>query len=329
MKKCFMNDNQSQTTQSQANQAKRIPQSKLGKLFFYTIDGTLYDRFCLWHLKRQIARRVKLWEKLATTKQIVEHKLETGAKLCLYHDDQLSRDLFSYRFEADERDFVRRYLRAGDLFIDVGANIGLFTLIGAGAVGPQGKVYALEPTSVTYGRLVHNVNHNRFHNVECVQAALSDKDEERLMTTSIDGFYAWNSLGRPTAGGRFAEEAIRCYKWDTFADHHGLTGRVALMKIDIEGWEYYMLQGAQATLQRADAPDLLVEFTEVNARAAGVSGAAVYDLLLTLGYQLYRIAPNQKRLYPAIPKEYEFENLVATKNLTQLCVRTGYRYENR
>ena len=315
--------------QSQSNQNRVIPKNKLVKLFVYAKDGTLSSRLRVWLLKRQIARREKVWRKLIVTRPMVAHTLETGAKLWLYRDDQYSRDLFTYRFEADERDFVRRYLRAGDLFIDVGANIGLFTLIGAGAVGPQGKVYALEPTSVTYGRLVHNVNHNRFHNVECVQAALSDKDEERLMTTSIDGFYAWNSLGHPTAGGRFAEEAIRCYKWDTFADHHGLTGRVALMKIDIEGWEYYMLQGAQATFQRADAPDLLVEFTEVNARAAGVSGAAVYDLLLTLGYQLYRIAPNQKRLYPAIPKEYEFENLVATKNLTQLCVRTGYRYENR
>ena len=315
--------------QSQSNQNRVIPKNKLVKLFVYAKDGTLASRLRVWLLKRQIARREKVWRKLIVTRPMVAHTLETGAKLWLYRDDQYSRDLFTYRFEADERDFVRRYLRAGDLFIDVGANIGLFTLIGAGAVGPQGKVYALEPTSVTYGRLVHNVNHNRFHNVECVQAALSDKDEERLMTTSIDGFYAWNSLGHPTAGGRFAEEAIRCYKWDTFADHHGLTGRVALMKIDIEGWEYYMLQGAQATFQRADAPDLLVEFTEVNARAAGVSGAAVYDLLLTLGYQLYRIAPNQKRLYPAIPKEYEFENLVATKNLTQLCVRTGYRYENR
>jgi FkbM family methyltransferase len=305
-------------------QSQALWRRKPAKLWVYTKDGTVFRRFYRW-LNEQKGLRERWWDLRAATQSMLAYKLETGAKLSLYSDDQFSKAIFVQRFEADERDFICRYLAAGDIFVDVGANIGLFTLLGAGVVGPHGKVYALEPTTTTYERLVHNVTQNHLKNVTCFQVALSDQDEERMLTISTEGLAAWNSLAHPCVGTHFAQEQIRCYQWDTFVTEHDLTGRVTLMKIDIEGWEFYMLQGAQVTLRRADAPDLLVEFTEVNANAAGVTGAAVYELLETFGYRLYRIVPKQKSLYPAIEKEYGYENLVATKRIEQVCRRTGYK----
>ena len=309
------------------NQSLPTRKNKLLRLLKYAKDGTLYSRVCRWRLEQQQLHRQNQWHKRVATREMVLYKLEAGAQIILYRDDCLSKDIFVEHFEANERTFVCRYLRAGDIFVDVGANIGLFTVIGAKIVGSTGKVYAFEPSAVTYGRLTQNVRLNRLRNVECLQLALSDQDETRTMTTAPDGFAAWNSLAHPSAGSRFVPEEIQCRKWDTFAAQTSLMGKVVLIKIDIEGWEFYMLNGAQATLIQPDAPDLLVEFTEVNTKAAGVTGVEVYELLITFGYQLYRIDSTRKTMRPAIAQSYEWENLLATKDIAQVCKRTGYKYE--
>ena len=61
--------------------------------------------------------------------------LQPGLKIRLYGDSELCRLIYLGSFETAERDFVKRFLRPGDLFVDVGANIGLFTLIAAARVG--------------------------------------------------------------------------------------------------------------------------------------------------------------------------------------------------
>lgn len=302
----------------------KLNKNKLWKLFRYVTDGSFRRRFNQWQKEQQRLRRLRAWNNATMTQQMLTYKLETGATINLHRDDRLSREIFVNQFEANERAFVRSYLTAGDLFVDVGANIGLFTLIGATVVGPTGKVYAVEPTTTTYQRLLHNIRRNQLSNVECVQGALSDRDEARLLTISTEGFAARNSLGQPTAGTHFTQEKVRCYQWDTFSAEHGLIGAVALMKIDIEGWEFTMLKGAQATLRRVDAPDLLVEFGEGNAQANGTSCAALYELLVGFDYKLYRLDAWQKRLTP-VPQGYQNDNLLATKNIEQVCRRTGYR----
>lgn len=308
-------------------QSQALWRRKPARLLAYAKDGTLYHRLYRWLITQRKSSRKRLWDLLTTVKPVLAHKLETGSTLGLYSDDYLCRDIFVYRFEGNERDFVISYLAPGDTFVDVGANIGLFTLLGADMVGPTGKVYAFEPVAATYARLCNNVARNRLQTVECVPMALSDQDETRIMTVSVEGFAAWNSLAQPGVSSRCVQEPVNCCPWDSFATQHGLTGKVTLMKIDIEGWEFTMLQGAQATLQRTDAPDLLVEFTEVNAKAAGTTCVALYQLLLTLGYQLYQIDARQRKFTPAAAQEYLYENLLATKNLGQVCRRTGYQCE--
>jgi FkbM family methyltransferase len=299
---------------------------KLAKLITYAKDGSLQSRFEHWRKEQKYARRRKLWNRQVAAHPMFDYKIEAGARINLYKDDRLSELVFVEDFELNERIFVQRYLKRGDTFVDVGANIGLFTLIGARCVGAPGRVYALEPTDATYARLIQNVGHNQLTNVQCMNVALSDVDEALMMITSLDGYAAWNSLAQPTAGTHFRQEQVQGLTLDTFVAQEGLAGRIHLIKIDIEGWEFYMLKGGQATLGCADAPDLLVEFTEVNARAAGVTGTAVYELLEAFGYKLYRIDATKKVLYPAPAQPYEWDNLLATKTLDQVCKRTGYRY---
>jgi FkbM family methyltransferase len=250
------------------------------------------------------------------------YRLCDSIKIKLYPDDVLSEIIFKENFEKNEQLFVRKFLKPGDIFFDIGANIGLFTLIGAYSVSKTGHVFAFEPCAAIYNRLLENININHFSNVKSYQMAISDKMEAHILTKSIDGYGAWNSLAHPTAGSLFDQEIVQCITIDTFVTQNKLEGKIVLMKIDIEGWELYALNGAKQTLTRNDAPDLLIEFTEINAQSAGTSCSAVYNRLLEFGYKMYSIDINNRILaYDPLRESYPYLNLLATKRIDFVCRR--------
>ena len=120
-----------------------------------------------------IGRKLR-WMLVAGRNRNFVSGLQPGLKIRLHGDSELCHLIYCRHFEAHEREFLNRFLRPGDVFVDVGANIGLFTLIAAERVGPGGKVLAFEPTAKTFGRLVDNVQLNKLSNVECFKLALSD-----------------------------------------------------------------------------------------------------------------------------------------------------------
>ena len=138
--------------------------------------------------------------------------------------------------------------------MEIGANIGLFTLIAADVVGPTGHVYGFEPSSRIFERLLANIRLNGFKNVSRHQIAVGTQEGVATLTTPIDGFAAWSSLAHPIAGNRFATETVRTRSWDQFARDHNLAGRVTMMKIDVEGLETQVLSGGIESLSRQDAP---------------------------------------------------------------------------
>jgi FkbM family methyltransferase len=242
-------------------------------------------------------------------------RVDRGVKMRLHCDSALCRQIYLDSFEPTERHFTKAFLKRGDVYVDVGANLGLFTLIAARLVGPIGHVYALEPSNQTFQRLEENVSLNRFTNVTACQLALSDSERAMEMVTSKEGLDAWNSFASPYVGTKFSRENVDATAWDSFAIEHNLSGRVSLMKIDVEGWELKVLEGAKQQLSRDDAPVLQVEFTDAAAEAAGSSCRRVYHFLQELGYELCRFCSESGRLVPdAIRESYPYCNLFAVKN---------------
>jgi FkbM family methyltransferase len=232
----------------------------------------------------------------------------------LYLDSELSRLIYCRGFEYTERLFTSRLLRSGDVYVDVGANIGLFTLLAADRVGATGRVFSFEPVSRTYARLVENIRLNGFRQVFPQQVAVSDSRCELTITTAGGGFDAWSSLGRPYMGQEGRCEQIQAVSWDEFAVEHDLVGKVTLMKLDVEGWESRTLRGASQTLSRGDAPTLYVEFTQEAAMNAGSSCQEIYDLLTSFGYEMFLPTPDAKSLEPFPRREiYPNINLLAIK----------------
>src|SRR5437879_3937805 len=128
-----------------------------------------------WKLLRQRSREA-WWKAHFGEQRGFLFQLQPDVQIRLYLDSELCRLVHCIDFESTERKFVNAFLRPGDVFVDVGANIGLFTLVAALRVGSTGRVFAFEPTSETFERLVANVRLNKFTNVSPHRVALSDEN---------------------------------------------------------------------------------------------------------------------------------------------------------
>lgn len=262
------------------------------------------------------AERMRLrWVRAGAEAGYADARVEGGARLRLYTENALSGSIFRRMFEQNEQAFLWRYLRPRDVFVDAGANIGLFTVIAAKRVGSMGKVYAFEPVELPRKRLEENIHLNQFDNVSIQPLALSDQADWLEISVPMDGHDAWSSLGAPISGGDIKTNRIEAITWDTFANREGITS-LTMMKIDVEGWESRVLEGASVMLSVVDAPLLQVEFTDAAAQAAGSSCAALYQQLLDFGYTVCRYDRERNRLIPdGFRPSYPYDNLYATKHL--------------
>jgi FkbM family methyltransferase len=255
------------------------------------------------------------WASVASKRRTFVVRLQPGLNMRLYGDSELCRLIYCCNFEATERAFLNHFLRPGDTFIDVGANIGLFTLIAATRVGRAGSVVAFEPTTTTHARLMDNVELNEFSNVNCMNLALSDHSGYVDLIQSTDGFDAWNSLAEPIAGKTFHKEPVEVIEWDRYAEEHDLIGRTTMMKIDVEGWESRVLAGGKEVFNRTDAPLLQVEFADETAKAAGSSCRDLYQCLENFGYRMFVYNLAKRNLLPEpVREKYPYSNLIATKD---------------
>jgi hypothetical protein len=117
------------------------------------------------------------WWQAAKRTVLAYHDLPFhGTRLRCYADSHSASAALYFSGLPDYREmqFIRRYLRPGDCFVDVGANIGVYSLLAASIVGPGGMVHAFEPMKRTFERLVENVAMNALRHVQCHRLALSD-----------------------------------------------------------------------------------------------------------------------------------------------------------
>jgi FkbM family methyltransferase len=240
-----------------------------------------------------------------------------GFRLVLDPHDELAGLLYVGEYEPEERGLVRRLLRSGDVFVDAGAHVGLYTVLAARA---GARVHAIEPSSRSFELLCGNVRRNGVSAlVRAHHLALSDEDGEAAIQLGDARFSAWTSFGRVPPGEQRGSERVETRTVDgLIAD--GTLSLPFLLKLDVEGWELHVLRGGGGTFGAADAPHLLVEFTDVAAEAAGSSTRELYEELSRLGYGLFRYDGGSFVPEP-LRDAYPYDNLVATKRLEELRSR--------
>jgi FkbM family methyltransferase len=308
----------------QTFQIEDWPKDRLSRWKAYFQSGIILERIRVKLGKVARRRRRKQWKKMEQAGRVsFVHAIQPGVKMHFFLGNELSRALYAKDYEAEERHFHNTFLKPGDIYLDIGANMGLFSLIAARRVGAKGQVHAVEPCSATFRRLEENLRLNGLRNVRPHQLAISDQPGKVDMTVSLDGYDAWNSLASPASGRVLATESVTAARLDDFIHQQGLEGRITMIKIDVEGWEAHVLAGGRETLSAPSAPVLQVEFAEHAARAAGSSPANLYQALTGLGYQMYRYDPRQRTLIPIRLDEISgpYTNLVAAKDSAAVIAR--------
>jgi FkbM family methyltransferase len=203
-------------------------------------------------------------------------------------------------------------------FIDIGANMGLYTLFASKKVGKQGVVLAIEPSIREFQRLRENAELNGLANVRLFQLAVSNRRTEAELLVATEEKSGHNTLGvfGYDSVMRYGEERVRVEPLDDIVQQEGLQ-HIDLIKMDIEGAEFLALQGAMDTLTKFH-PIILLELSNRTLQHQGYSSADIWEFLTQNGYRIYAFDSNTGLPVPAQRKHnFDAENVIAVHELSR------------
>ena len=192
-----------------------------------------------------------------------------------------------YAFRDDyepELLYLERVLSPGKVFVDAGANFGIYTLLASKIVGEAGRVISFEPSSRVFPVLRRNISLNGFRNVLALPLALTDKPgRARLYYHSAVGC---DSLGKDASFEQDAHtEEIVTESLDNVLKHTSV-GRVDVIKMDVQGAEELALRGAKEIVA-STRPVVIFEFFPEGAASLGLSPNGTWNFLEGCGYEFF------------------------------------------
>lgn len=192
--------------------------------------------------------------------------------------------------ELDEVEIMRQFVRAGDVAFDIGANVGLHSILLSRLVGPKGKLCTFEPNAELLHALEFTIE--QLGNATLYPIALSNKDAESQLFIPPDDTVAsladW-TIASPKFNQDGPSHVIACVerRLDDLIEA-GLLPQPDFIKCDVEGAELRVFEGGRRTLSQVDAPIVLFEANECASRGFGVGVSAAKDFLTTLKEPRYR-----------------------------------------
>jgi len=189
----------------------------------------------------------------------------------------------------DEKDLnvVKHLTSAGDLVVDVGANIGIYTMFLSRFVGDFGKVISIEPISTTFNFLVNNIHQLELNNVIPYNIAAGNDEKVYTMTIPVgnsgENFYRAKVIDNKTIDENLKTKKIkvRSNRLDNLLVKD--IDKISFIKIDVEGFEYYVLKGSEDVIINSK-PALLIE-VDIDASDKESKSYSVFDYLKGFGYQ--------------------------------------------
>lgn len=161
-------------------------------------------------------------------------------------------------YERPLQELLDCVLRTGDVFLDIGANEGYFSVLGSKRVGPSGKVFAVEPQGRLIPIIRENLRLNATSNVTVAHTALAEKEGEAVLYLANSLNSGSSSLFRIVKNGDGSEH-VKQVALDQFFASNGIA-RARFIKIDCEGAEYVILSGAKRILREQRIEFVSVDF---------------------------------------------------------------------
>ena len=230
----------------------------------------------------------------------------------LANDKYIGQRIALEKYEPYETQLILRQTKIGDVVVDVGANIGYYTILLADKVGKAGKVYAFEPDKISFEILKKNIKVNNLKNVMAVNAGVGSKNEIKKLYKSEENLGDHKLYKTPlgyAASPLDEGEKIKIIKLDDFVKKP-----INFMKIDTQGWEPEVIIGAKKIIEK-DKPIIFMEYSPASYKQAKLDG--------------YKMMKFLRSVYPKIwwidEWLYIYKNLRQEK-IDQICRtnKTGY-----
>lgn len=217
-------------------------------------------------------------------------KSKYGFDIILNVEKDVDRYFYRDYFEKENLEFFASVIKPGATILDVGANIGIYSLMASVKAGNNGKVYAFEPAEWAINRLKKNISINKFSNIEVIEKGVGEAPGHFNFYVCEDD--AYNSLGNSPMEGVKEVRKIEVITVDDFVRERELS-KVDVLKIDTEGADYLVLKGASSLLQSKNPPIIFCEYNK-NIKEGFEFTLKDFDQFLNnMGYKVFELQNNR------------------------------------
>ena len=256
----------------------------------------------------------------------IESSLKTNyaqvwaGKMFLHPNDAFRLSIYGIHGTHDFK-IIKNNVKDGDNVIDLGANIGYFTLILAKLVGPTGKVFAFEPDPRNLALLKKNVEYNNYKNVIIVPKAVSNVNDKCTLYTGQKTF-GQNKIYKPknTKTQKFIPIDSETVRLDDFFKTNGLLDKISFIKMDVEGAEFLALSGMKEILKLNKNIKIFTEAEISYLEDAGSSYDQFIDLLTENDFT-FSLADNRTETLTKVNKSQLEKILNDEGSVNIFCVR--------
>jgi len=227
--------------------------------------------------------------------------INTGSYKLHYYPTAISSEL--WQNPSGRQYEMLPYIKKGDIIVDVGANIGTTVIPSAMAVEDSGRIIAFEAHPVICKYLSDNIKLNKLNNVTVHNFAIGEK--KGTVTISDEDADDQNNININKIGHKVKSALL-----DDFTAE---LEKIDLLKIDVEGYELFVLQGAVETLKKTEC--INIEISEEHFSRFGYSCSDVITEIMKAGFKCFKYSNgsfSERVKYDYVPKR-EYENIVAKK----------------
>ena len=295
--------------------------SNFTKKFLSSIRYYVFSFNGLALIKYSIIRKImfSLWKHFTP-----EFVMTEGHKIYLDPKDSLGLSL-DPNYEPQETQLLKKIIKKNSTVIDIGANIGYFTLLLAKLVGPDGKVFSFEPDPNNFSILEKNVKINGYSNVILTQKAISDKTE----TTKLYLCKYSNGMHRI-----YQSEICEGYveiessKLDDFFESVKFNGNIDFIKIDTEGSEVNVIRGIKNIINMNENIKILIEFEPWSIVQSGHSPKELLTEIENHGIKIFPIESTNVKYHSSQVESKKILKIISTEELSKRFNEKNLNYVN-
>lgn len=208
-----------------------------------------------------------------------------------FNYDAAIKSMYIGGYEMDMVFLMKKILKEGDTFIDVGANIGYISAIAAGLVGKNGQVHSFEPVPQHYGKLKNMARMNPGYKIVANPFALGEQEENADIIEVVKNNIGWNTMVPAIVKNKKSGEIFKVpvRRLDGYIKE-SLPDKISLIKIDVEGFEFPVLKGLSGYFSRTTHHPVII--CEVNPFICESMGYKLVDLseyMRKFGYNSYNL----------------------------------------